>query len=69
MNYYSEWSQDSYMDILMKFKENGTFVDIGANIGNWTLANISKTDKIVAVEASLFTYSKLLDNIESYSNI
>ena len=43
--------------------------DIGANIGNWTLANISKTDKIVAVEASLFTYSKLLDNIESYSNI
>ena len=31
MNYYSEWSQDSYMDILMKFKENGTFVDIGAN--------------------------------------
>jgi len=43
--------------------------DIGANIGNWSLTNISTTNKIIAVEASLFTYSRLLDNTAAYSNI
>ena len=31
MQYYSQFSQDQDMDILMELKEGGTFVDIGAN--------------------------------------
>ena len=38
------------------------FFDIGANIGNWSKANIHKTDKIISIEASPITFKKLLDN-------
>jgi FkbM family methyltransferase len=33
--------------------------DIGANIGNWALANINSCDKIIAIEASPITFNKL----------
>lgn len=36
--------------------------DIGANIGNWTNANIHKYDKIVSIEASPITFKNLLQN-------
>lgn len=37
------------------------FFDIGSNIGSWALANISQCDKIVSVEASPTTFSKLVN--------
>jgi FkbM family methyltransferase len=43
--------------------------DIGANIGNWTLANISEENKIISVEASTSTFNKLVNNVSSYGNI
>ena len=43
--------------------------DIGANIGNWTLANISEENKIISVEASTCTFNKLVNNVSSYVNI
>ena len=39
------------------------FFDIGANVGKWSLANISSCDKIIVVEASPTTFSNLLSNI------
>jgi FkbM family methyltransferase len=38
------------------------YFDIGANIGNWSLANIENCDKIIAIEASPNTYTKLTNN-------
>ena len=38
------------------------FFDIGANIGNWALANIDKCDKIISVEASPITFNRLVNN-------
>jgi len=38
------------------------YFDIGSNIGKWSLANIDKCDKIIAIEASPITYEKLIDN-------
>jgi FkbM family methyltransferase len=35
------------------------YFDIGANVGSWSLANSSKCDRIIAVEASPFTFEKL----------
>jgi FkbM family methyltransferase len=39
------------------------YFDIGANIGNWSIANIKNSNQIIAVEASPTTFKKLLDNI------
>ena len=35
------------------------FFDIGANIGMWALANADKSDKIISVEASPYTFQRL----------
>jgi FkbM family methyltransferase len=45
------------------------YFDIGANIGKWSLANIQKCNKIIAVEASPITYENLITNIKQNSNI
>lgn len=39
--------------------------DIGANIGEWTTANIINYDKIIAVEAVPYTFNKLKQNISN----
>lgn len=39
--------------------------DIGANIGNWALANVKYCDKIVAIEASPNTFNKLVNNCKN----
>jgi FkbM family methyltransferase len=44
-------------------KENKLCFDIGAHIGEWSLKNMNKYNKIVAVEASEITFNKLLKNI------
>lgn len=41
------------------------YFDIGANIGKWALANIHSCDKIIAVEASPTTFSRLVDNCKN----
>jgi FkbM family methyltransferase len=38
------------------------FFDIGANIGNWALANIDKCDRIISVEASPTTFERTLSH-------
>ncbi len=38
------------------------YFDIGANIGKWALENISKTNKIISIEASPITFEKLKKN-------
>ena len=38
------------------------FFDIGANIGNWALANIDQCDKIISIEASPYTFHKLYNH-------
>jgi FkbM family methyltransferase len=45
------------------------YFDIGANIGKWSLSNLNKCDKIVAIEASPKTFKQLLSNINSNSKI
>ena len=50
-------------------KHQKLIFDIGANIGNWTLANISEENKIISVEASTGTFNKLVNNVSSYVNI
>jgi FkbM family methyltransferase len=39
--------------------------DIGANIGKWSLANINTADRIIAIEASPTTYTKLVNHTNS----
>jgi FkbM family methyltransferase len=41
------------------------YFDIGCNIGEWALANINKCNKIISIEASPITYSKLLSNCKN----
>ena len=41
------------------------YFDIGANIGKWSLSNISKCDKIISVEASPVTFKKLVNNCKN----
>jgi FkbM family methyltransferase len=47
------------------------FFDIGANIGAWSLTNISchKPEKIIAVEAVPEIYNELCGNVKGYSSI
>jgi len=37
--------------------------DIGANIGSWSLKNIDKYDKIIAIEADENTFAKIKQNV------
>ena len=45
------------------------FFDIGANIGRWSMENIHSCDKIICVEASPRTFSKLISNCSNDSII
>lgn len=40
------------------------YFDIGANIGSWSLANVNKCERIIAVEASPITFKKLKTNCQ-----
>ena len=39
------------------------YFDIGSNIGSWSLENIKSCDKIISVEASPTTFTKLVNNM------
>lgn len=45
------------------------FFDIGSNIGKWSLANINNCNKIIAVEASLRTYDRLIQSVSNNEKI
>lgn len=45
------------------------YFDIGSNIGKWTLSNIDKCDKIIAIEASPKTFNKLNENCKNNNKI
>lgn len=45
------------------------FFDIGANIGNWSLANINNSIKIISIEAVPETFMKLKNNTCNNGNI
>jgi len=36
------------------------YFDIGANLGRWSLANVNKCDRIIAIEASPITFNRLI---------
>lgn len=38
------------------------YFDIGSNIGLWALANVGQADKIISIEASPKTFTRLLEN-------
>jgi FkbM family methyltransferase len=41
------------------------YFDIGANIGNWSLANVNQCDKIISIEASPITFTSLVNNCKN----
>jgi FkbM family methyltransferase len=41
------------------------YFDIGSNIGSWSLANIKSCDKIISVEASPITFTRLVNNCKN----
>ena len=45
-----------------EIKKDCLYFDIGANVGNWSLENIKRCEKIIAVEPSKDTYGKLIKN-------
>lgn len=45
------------------------FFDIGSNLGNWSLANINRCNKIIAIEASPTTFNKKVNNCKNVNNI
>lgn len=45
------------------------FFDIGANTGQWALANVNQSEKILAVEASPITFEKLVANVKDHPSI
>lgn len=46
------------------------YFDIGANVGNWSLANIREDTTIIAVEAQRsFSYENLIKNVSMHKNI
>jgi len=61
--------QDEEQFIVSLLKENSVFIDIGANIGNLSLAasNIIKDGEIYAIEAQPKTYQALIQNIKDNS--
>jgi FkbM family methyltransferase len=44
---------------LSENQKDSLYFDIGANIGEWSLENIKKCEKIIAVEPSIINYKKL----------
>lgn len=43
--------------------------DIGANIGSWSIANLDRYEKIIAVEASPYIFDRLNNNTKIYPKI
>lgn len=41
------------------------YFDIGSNIGVWSLSNINLCDKIISIEASPITFSRLVNNCKN----
>lgn len=41
------------------------YFDIGSNIGLWSLSNINLCDKIISIEASPITFSRLVNNCKN----
>ena len=51
------------------YVKNKICFDIGANIGNWSLANLSLYNKIICVEASYNIYNKLQQNFSNNNSV
>jgi len=78
LNLYHEWpnlhNQTEFNNYKVKMPKNDAvnnklIFDIGANVGNWALQNISDTKTIISVEASITTFNKLLENVKNTSII
>ena len=63
-----QW-KDVMQSIQIHLQPPNLIFDIGANIGNWALANTGKCDRVIAVEASPSTYQLLLENCGKHSKI
>jgi FkbM family methyltransferase len=49
---------------IKEIKKSSLYFDIGANVGKWSLRNIKKCKKIIAVEPSRETFEVLIKNCE-----
>ena len=45
------------------------YFDIGANVGKWSISNLNNCDKVISIEASPNTFSKLFENAKNISKI
>jgi len=79
-NYCNLIKVENYTDVIIQLTQIINFYknnilsekicfDIGANIGNWSLQNVNKYDKIIAVEASENTFNTLVNNVEKNQKI
>lgn len=58
------WEEIESQFILNNLKSNDTFIDIGANIGYFSLLASTVTDKVYCIEAVPSTYNMLQNNIK-----
>jgi len=69
--YFGIWEPHITNFVKMRLKQGGVFIDIGANIGYYSLITSKFCANVVAVEASPEIFYKLINNIKnnSISNI
>lgn len=67
---HEQYVMGQWKDILNSIQSPNLIFDIGANIGNWALANANKHgDHVIAVEASPSTYQLLVANCGTHPKI
>lgn len=60
--------KNNHWDTILINNEDLIF-DIGSNIGNYSISNINKCNKIISIEASPNTYKRLIDNTKIFKKI
>jgi len=65
--YFGVWEPNLTAFLRGRLREGDVFVDVGANIGYFTLLAsrvVGRASKVIAIEASPTIFSKLLDNLK-----
>lgn len=68
--YYEVFLENMYRSDITKIEENDVVLDIGANVGIFSLyAEKNKAGQIYSIEPDITNYGKLVQNTLQYSNI
>ena len=65
--YFGVWEPNLTAFLSARLREGDVFVDVGANIGYFTLLAskaVGRSGKVIAIEASPMIFSKLVDNLK-----